>query len=87
MDSELIIELAIAAVLKPLVERARGYAAPVLAFIPTELMDKAEAGLLGFVENLLRDALAMLEGRGLLTITTSGQITLTPHKGPHPDDT
>ena len=80
------IDLTVKVVLTPFLNLVQGFAAPVLAFIPDGLEEEAKKKLLEFATEGLRAGLALLLQQGLLTIETSGQITLKAHKGPHPDD-
>ena len=81
-----LIDVAVSAVLGPLVERVRELGAPVLVYVPDELEEAATAALAGFVGDMLREALAALQAHGLVRVETSGEITLTRHAGAHPDD-
>lgn len=81
------IDIAVSAVLSPLLERARELGEPILRYVPDMLEEEAGDALVKLVSDLFREGLGLLLARGIITVETSGEITLTAHKGPHPDDT
>lgn len=71
-----IVEVAVAAVLPDLAIRIDELARRLDELIPAPPM----------LEAIAIEVIGILLERKTLTITTSGEITLTGHKGAHPDD-
>lgn len=76
MASPGVVEVVVQEVLPDLVALIEEHARELDEIIPAPPMLEAIAILL----------LGLLLQRGTLTITTTGEVTLTGHKGAHPDD-
>lgn len=72
-----IIEAAVKAILPDLITEAEKLARAADEALPLPPM----------IESLLVLGLGMLTKRGVLKIETTGEIHLTGHKRPHPEDT
>lgn len=71
-----IVQTLVEAVLPDLAARLEDLAAQLDEAIPAPPM----------LEAIAVQVIGLLLERGTVTITTTGQITITGHKGPHPSD-
>lgn len=84
--TDAVLDAAVGLVLNPLVEKAKDFGQPILAFIPDELEEKAEDKFKKFIADLLREGLALLNEQGKLVLTTTGSVTIEHHTGKFPGD-